>query len=215
MLSISILYNFLLITLDTKLFEYSILRALGLNNLGLINLFLIQCLLYAIPAIITGLALSFAGLAFVNIILKQQLNSYISPFPTFKSIIHSSIIGIIVPIISAILPIRNMIKHSIREGLDTNRSKTEGIKIEIKNQNSDFSYGQLFFSLISSIFGIGLYFVTPYAFMSDNIQLIIDFIVFLICGYLLGLILFVMNIQFMLEKIVVNIFLIWSKEYIK
>ena len=84
MLSISILYNFLLITLDTKLFEYSILRALGLNNLGLINLFLIQCLLYAIPAIITGLALSIAGLAFVNIILKQQLNSYISPFPTFK-----------------------------------------------------------------------------------------------------------------------------------
>lgn len=127
LLSICILYNFLLVTLDTKLFEYSILRALGLNNWGLINLFLVQCLLYAVPAIITGLTLSIAGLYIVNIILHSQLNSYISNYPSSKSIIYSIFVGIIIPIISAFLPIRNTLNSNIREGLDINRSKTQAI----------------------------------------------------------------------------------------
>jgi ABC-type antimicrobial peptide transport system permease subunit len=58
LLSIVLLYNLLLISVETKTYEMGVLRVLGFNKLGVIFLILIQAMSYVIPAIICGMILS-------------------------------------------------------------------------------------------------------------------------------------------------------------
>jgi ABC-type antimicrobial peptide transport system permease subunit len=58
LLSVILLYNLLLISVETKTYELGVLRVLGFNKIGVIVLIIIQALSYVIPAIICGILLS-------------------------------------------------------------------------------------------------------------------------------------------------------------
>ena len=47
-----------MVSVDTKTFEMGVIRVLGLNTTGIVQLIVIQALTFVIPAIISGLALS-------------------------------------------------------------------------------------------------------------------------------------------------------------
>ena len=58
LVSIFILYNLLTLTLEKRIFEFAILRSLGINRRGLVALILMQTFIYIIPAIIFGYLVS-------------------------------------------------------------------------------------------------------------------------------------------------------------
>jgi ABC-type antimicrobial peptide transport system permease subunit len=58
LLSVFLLYNLLLISVETKTYEMGVLRVLGFNKLGVVLLILTQALSYVLPAIVFGLILS-------------------------------------------------------------------------------------------------------------------------------------------------------------
>lgn len=66
MLSVMLLYNLLLVSVETKTYELGVLRVLGLNKLGVVSLILVQSLSYVIPAVIFGFVLSVPLLGMVS-----------------------------------------------------------------------------------------------------------------------------------------------------
>jgi len=105
-LSLLLLYNLLLISIETKNFEIAVFRTLGLNKIGVVSLILIQSLSYVIPAVILGLLCSFLGLYGINSALNSAIAVQISIYPTPNAILMALVVGTIIPLISSIIPIR-------------------------------------------------------------------------------------------------------------
>lgn len=106
MLSLMLLYNLLLVSIETKNFELAVLRTLGLNKLGIIFLIIVQCLSYVIPAVISGMLIAIPGLEVIGNALKKSLGVKISNLPTANAVLFGLVIGILIPIFSSIFPIK-------------------------------------------------------------------------------------------------------------
>ena len=58
-LSVMLLYNLLLVSVETKTFEMGVLRVLGLNKTGVTSLIFVQSLTFVVPGLVLGIAMSF------------------------------------------------------------------------------------------------------------------------------------------------------------
>jgi ABC-type antimicrobial peptide transport system permease subunit len=58
LLSVILLYNLLLISVETKTYQLGVLRVLGFNKIGVVLLIIIQALSYVLPAVCCGILLS-------------------------------------------------------------------------------------------------------------------------------------------------------------
>jgi ABC-type antimicrobial peptide transport system permease subunit len=58
LLSLVLLYNLLLVSIETKTFELAVLRVQGLNKVGIISLILVQSSFYVFPAVLIGILLA-------------------------------------------------------------------------------------------------------------------------------------------------------------
>ncbi len=75
-LSTMLLYNLLLVSIETKTFELGVLRVQGLNKIGVVSLIVVQSLSYVLPAIIIGLLLSIPGLDVARGRLKAAIGNF-------------------------------------------------------------------------------------------------------------------------------------------
>jgi len=58
-ISILLIYSLLMISIETKTFENGVLRLVGLTKINCVSMILVQSLLFVIPSIILGYAVSF------------------------------------------------------------------------------------------------------------------------------------------------------------
>lgn len=62
-----------------------------------------------------------------------------------------------------------------------------------------------------TVFGVTIYYILPYALMSFNLNLMGQIVVFILIGYLFGLVLLAYNFQSYLERALTHIFLIFER----
>ncbi|KRX00113.1 hypothetical protein PPERSA_07220 [Pseudocohnilembus persalinus] len=210
-LSLLLLYNLLLVSIETKTFELGVLRTLGLNKIGIVSLIIVQALSYVIPALIVGLLLSLVGLHFTSNALESSLGVSLSIIPTFNAFFYAIGVGILIPLFSSIVPIRNALGVSLSIALDVNRSKSQAVKIEIDVEGKGFPWGRIGFALVATLFGISIYYFLPLSLLSLNIGLLINIFFWILIGLLVGFILLMLNIQYLLERMVVVITLVFLK----
>lgn len=110
MLSLMLLYNLLLVSVETKNFELAVLRTLGLNKVGVVSLILVQALSFVLPALVIGFTLSILGLMMVSNALKGILEVEISVFPTFNAFILALSVGTLIPLFASIFPIKKALE---------------------------------------------------------------------------------------------------------
>ena len=68
------------------------------------------------------------------------------------------------------------------------------------------------FGAISVIFGISIYIFLPLGLLSQNIGMVLAVFLSLLMGMMLGLTLFVANLQGFLEIVLVYIFFFWERQ---
>ena len=123
--SILLIYSLLMISVETKTFEIGVMRMIGLSKNGLIFMVLIQSLLFVIPGIIFAFGLSFVALKGVyKFLFSEQLGIRVEPTPDRFAILQSLILGILIPILSSILPIQSVLSKNLNDALDYSRIKT-------------------------------------------------------------------------------------------
>jgi ABC-type antimicrobial peptide transport system permease subunit len=65
-LSIIVLYNLLLVSIEKKTYEMGVIRMLGLKKKNITFIVITQSLLFVLPGIMLGLLLSIPGMVLVN-----------------------------------------------------------------------------------------------------------------------------------------------------
>jgi len=104
-------------------------RLLGLSKSGLILIVLMHSMFFSIPALVISYPVSIGFLAIINFLLKMSLSVSVSIFPNADGIIWSIVLGIIIPIISSIIPLIFLFKQSLNITLDLVHSQSKGVHI--------------------------------------------------------------------------------------
>ena len=211
-LSILLIYSLMLISVETRTFEMGVLRMIGLSRLGVVELLLIQAMLYAVPAVVCGLAVAQAITAGLGLVFTLLTAVVVNPFLRAQSVALAGSLGIFIPVIASILPIRAALGQNVHDSLDTSHSKTQAVKVTIeRSEDNRIPWTIIVIGGVMAGFGFLIYYLFPLALLSFNLTLLLYIFFGLILGMLLGLVMLSLNVEQMLERLVLVVFFFWEK----
>jgi ABC-type antimicrobial peptide transport system permease subunit len=214
-LSLILIHSLLTITTETSSFEIGILRLIGTTKLGVIKLIILQCFSFSIPAFFLAYIIHFPLLSMISIVLSDITGSTLNLKHSIYSLIFSILICNIAPLIASIFPIINLLKRDLAWSLNTTKSKTTGIKIEIISASENERNTLIIFGILTSFFGISIYYFLPLSLLSLNLEILLGIFLFILLGMLLGLILLTLNMEFIFQKFITYTLFLWTKSHIK
>ena len=108
------------------------------------------------------------------------------------------LIGILVPLVSSISPMRDILNNNLVEHLNPVRNKTQAIHTEIYIEGKEFPYGKLIFGLLSTMFGLMIYYLLPKGLVNQDITLLLLVFFIILEGLLIGMVLVGFSFQYLL-----------------
>jgi hypothetical protein len=116
---------------------------------------------------------------------------------------------------SSILPIQAALKKSLVDSLDTQRSKTQGMYVNILQKNKKDVTGLIMFGTIAISYGFGVYYLLPLSLVSFNFSLAMTIFLFILFGMIFALAVLIINFMPYMNKVVAKIFLFFEKKSVK
>jgi len=145
-LSAMLIYSLMVSDIDEKTYEMAMLRALGLRSDSLIQMILLQSVVFSVPGLCLGLIIS----SLVNILVRYFVFSYTmtstSYFIATTALILGLCVGIIMPIFTNLMTVQRALSKKIRDSLDVFHTGVNDVTVKIIKLEH---YG-------ISLFGIGL-----------------------------------------------------------
>ena len=182
----------------------------------MVQMIIIQSILFVIPSIVLGYAGSIPTLKYLyGFMFKNQTGVQLSIIPTAKSTIRAVALGLLIPLVSSLVPIRIALSKNLNDSLDANRSKTKGTIVTITESNRPELFSYLLYGSIGVIAGIAIYYLLPLAVLNFNLGLILEIFFFILLGMILGLTLISLNFQRIVELTIVYIFLFFERKSMK
>lgn len=191
---------------ETKTFELGVLRMVGLTRWGIIQYLLIQSMTYALPAWMIGLGGAQGLFVLVKKIVYTASKINVSVLLSPASIAVSTVLGIAVPVLAAILPIRKALGNNLRDSLDKRANKTKAILITIQRNEPGSIRGME--PLIASgtvliVAGFAIYYLLPMSLLNGDITLLFNIFFAIILGMLFGLVMLSINLQPLVERLII------------
>ena len=214
-LSLILIHSLLLITTETHSFEFGILRLVGNSKKNVILIIIFECIIFSIPAFIIAFICSYFILSKINDIIKEELNTDLNISITLSGFIIALTLNFLGPILSAIFPIRNILRKNIATSINTILNKTQGMKIEVISLQKKELTSLIIFGLITFIYGASIYYFLPLSLISFNFGMIGGIFLWILFGILLGFILLSRNIENYLQKLLTYSILFFTKSYNK
>jgi len=210
-IAVLLIYSLLMIGVETKTLETGIMRMVGVSKRGNVASVLVNSLLFVIPAVISGFILCVPVLALgFKFIFKEQLTGAFKPFPSTSSVLLSLTLGLLIPLLSSILPILRLLSQSLTDSLSFQRSRVKSTYVEILRKSRAHILPYVIFGLITTLYGLGIYYMLPLSLLSFNLGLIMWVFVTILVGFLFGLILLAVNAQRLIETLILHVFLFWE-----
>ena len=168
MLSAMLLYSLMLSDVDSKTYEYGMLRSLGFQKSHLLSMISMQSLLFSVPGLIAGVLVAFA----LNVGLREGIfivsENYESYELTTWSIVLGVVFGLFMPQLANYLPIKAALGKNLRSSLDLNRRKEQiGVKMQ-KLEDIGMSANQFIVAIMLVFIGFSTYYVIPMAFIKQE-----------------------------------------------
>eukprot|EP01119_Soliformovum_irregulare_P020807 TRINITY_DN6797_c0_g1_i1.p1 TRINITY_DN6797_c0_g1~~TRINITY_DN6797_c0_g1_i1.p1 ORF type:complete len:1024 (+),score=319.29 TRINITY_DN6797_c0_g1_i1:58-3129(+) len=211
-----LIYSLLVTNVETRTFEIGVFRMFGMKRIQVILLLLLQALSYIAFSYPMGLAvgqlLCWWVFSAIELLISVEIPKTLTPMATFVA----GVMGILIPTISSILPIRNALGWNLADSLDVRASKVSAVKIDIdRSETSTVSVNVILMGVMTTGFGVGVYYLLPYALLSFNLGLLLNLFVVLLIGLLLGTTMLAINFQNILEKILIYSLLWWERAAIR
>ncbi len=204
-ISAFLIYSLLMISVETRMFENGLLRMMGTTKYGLAFLVIVQALIFVVPAFVSAVVLAFPTLSILSSLFESALGFTFTPVPTGTSFVWAIGIGIVVPMLASILPIRATVQQNLIQSLDTAHSKTQGVHITIEYAQRGTSWGLIAFGVVAIIYGLSINYFLPLALLSMNLQLMLWIMLIILLAIIVGLIIISLNVIHLLERL-----LIWA-----
>ncbi len=207
-----LIYALLLGNVSDKTYEYGMLRALGFERNSLIGLLFVTAFFFTIPGI--GLGLLGAWILFVPISLVfQLLTSASSDYALdWSAIVLGVVVGIVMPIVANIGPIRRALSRTLRDSLDVYHNVQEETNVKmVKLKSMGFSPWQIIVAIVMVVMGFLVYYLIPYAFTYNNFALFLGILQVILLSMVLGLCLVATTVQPIMERLVLWC-LVWGPD---
>lgn len=214
-LSFLLIYALLTITIETKSFEFGILRLIGTTKTDIIILIIIQCFSFSLPGFILAFIFQFPILKIINNAIKNIVDTELNLNYTNSSLLLAITVNFLSPILASIIPIRNILKKNIATSLNAMINKTIGIKFEIISLEKKETYSLITFGLVTFLYGASIYYFLPLSLLSLNFTIMGLILIWILLGIILGFIILSINIEMILQKILAYILMFPFKSYIR
>lgn len=215
LLSILLIYSLLMISVETRTFELGVHRMCGMTRVNIVKMLLVQACSYSIPAWVIGLIVSQIAAYVILDSLEKSVEVPIDKHLDKVGIGVATGLGLVIPLLAAVLPILTALSKNLHDSLDTQHSKTLGVQFNIeRSEDSSVNYAWLAVGFGLTIIGFLIYYLLPLALLSFNLTLFFNVFFSLLLGMLFGLIMLALNFQHVLERLIVFVFFFWEKTQI-
>lgn len=117
-ISVLLIYSLLMLSVESKSFEFGVMRMVGLGKNSIIILVIMQSFMFVIPAIISGFGISFLFLQVVKWYAETQLQMDFEAIPTIGTVAQALFLSTMIPLMSSILPIQVVLDKNLNDALD-------------------------------------------------------------------------------------------------
>ena len=213
-----VIYSLLVSDIDSKTYEYAMLRALGLRRHSLFILLSLQAFLFSIPATIAGLIWAAVPHVYVVDFMETMSATNIDEGLRLEAVLLAVALGFAIPQISNALSVRRAFSNTLCESLDVyHDSATEVTVTKIEARKVGISPEQMATSIILSVCGILTYYVVPLTFIYGEIGMFLHIMNGILLGMLLGLSFVAQTIIPFLSRTFTKAmaFVIWSKRWVQ
>ena len=212
MISVLLIYSLLMITIETKTFDTGVMRMVGLSGKGFVAMIFTQAVMFVLPSLICALVAVVPCLWFIyDKIEKTRLPWSVALLPGWGAVSQGLAIGILIPTLSAIIPISRALAKSLPESLNVSRTQTQGIVYSLQSDSKVRVLPYLVFGTICVVTGMTVYYFLPYSLLTQNAGLLLNIFFFILIGLILGLTLIAVNLRGFLENILIYVLLFWEK----
>ncbi|PRP74415.1 hypothetical protein PROFUN_06544 [Planoprotostelium fungivorum] len=205
-----LIYSVLTIDLTSRGFELAVLRSSGMSNPRLLYLLGLKCTSSSFPALVLGIVASQLLMAVAVHFFEKLTFMKLTYWLSYKAVITSVALAIIIPTISSIFPIRSVMSQSIFEAIDKSRSKSSGVVYKIDRSEKQHDRRTPFLiGFILFLFGFSVYYVFPMALLSMSLGILGDVFLAIILGMIFGLVCLSLNLQGVTERTILKVLLVW------
>ncbi len=150
-----------------------------------------QSAMFVVPSVIMGFIFALPCIYLVySVLFTEDLGFSPSIIPSFYASTQALLIGIFIPVISSIIPIKRALSKSLNDSLNVQRSKNSGVMITFTDNKSKNLVPYIIFGSISVAFGASIYYFLPLGLLSLNIGMILAIFIAILLGMMTGLTLF-------------------------
>lgn len=172
LLSVMLIYSLMISDVDERTYEMGMLRALGLRTVSIVQLLIIQSLLFSLPGVFIGVAIA----AVLNVILRLFVFLYSASTYTFLFTAGSTMLGVCLglamPMLTNIWAIQRALGKKIRESLNIFNNEVNEVVIRvIKLANFGISLFEVFLGITLSVMGILIYYIVPVSFLYNRLDI--------------------------------------------
>jgi len=211
-----LIYSLQLADVESKTYEYGMLRALGMKHRTLVQILCSKAMMFAIPGILLGWMIAFVA----NVPLAITIGSFarVSPIYTFVTdpLLASLVVGLVMPLIANIVPISRALSKTLRDSLDIYHVVVSEVRVKmIRLEAIGIDLWQTSISVLLIVVGFVTFYVVPYAFTFQKLPLFLAILNAILLAMLLGLCIIATLLQSSLERLVVRFMLFFVPPHSK
>lgn len=193
--AILLIYSLLLISVETKTFDIGIMRLVGLSTNSFVGMIFTQSFLFVAPSVIFGFICYVPVMVLVyNKLFTEELGFKPDYTPSRHAALQALILGIFIPAVSAIIPVKTAIAKTLADSLTIGRSKISGILITFTDNRNPSMAPYVLFGTLSVVYGTTIYYFMPKAMLELDLNLILQIFFLILLGMLFGLTILASNL---------------------
>lgn len=200
-LSCFLICSLLMVSVETKTFELGIFRMIGMSKWGVMSLLAIQALSYSLPAWVIGLVTAQGLWVYLRKLLAASMGIDVGVMLAANAVVLATALGVLVPLLASIIPIRRALHGNLHDALDTRRAASKAVIVTIeRTHGGQLSSGLLIVGTLLTVFGFCVYYFLPMALVTTNIALLFNIFLVLLIGMMVGLVMLSLNLEPLLER---------------
>ena len=168
-----LIYSLLMISVETKTFEIGVMRLVGLSKSGFVAMIFTQAGMFVLPAVVLGFLCALPCIFLIyDLLFTADLGFKPSIVPKSSAILQALVIGLLIPTMSAIIPIRRALAVTLNDALSTDRKKSD-VRISFSDSKKLDLLPYILFGSIAVLYGLTIYLVLPLSLLKGNYTMIL------------------------------------------
>jgi ABC-type antimicrobial peptide transport system permease subunit len=156
-ISTVLVFSLLSANIETRTFELAVMRMLGVKQLEMISLLLVQASSYSIFSYPVGIGVAQLFCVWLFSEISDLIGTSLPAWISWQAVLLAAALGFLMPVISAIFPIRSALGRDLFSSLDARHSKTTAVKIHIeRTQDLTISWSLISVGIGLLSFGVGV-----------------------------------------------------------